>query len=106
MGTLKKDEIFGFEKSESTYWEECAKNAIVNSEGDNNAIDLKNNEFVTEVLDAYVEEKLIKFYNITDKIIVNVCDGVEPSEVEEMLIGALYIAFDADSYYIDIEVVK
>lgn len=105
MADVKKGESFGLRKSESTYWEDFSKK-VVNSEEVNDAINLKSNEFIKDILDAYVEEKLIKFYSVTDKIMVTVCDGVEPSEVEEMLIGALYVAFDADSYYINIEVIK
>jgi hypothetical protein len=69
-------------------------------------IKLKNNEFIKDILDAYIEENLIKSYDITDKIVVTVCDGIKPSDIEEMLSGALYVAFDSESYYINIEVVK
>ena len=37
---------------------------------------------------------------------IDIFEGVEPSDLEEMLIGALYIACEDDSYYIDTEVVK
>ena len=67
---------------------------------------LKESEFIREMLDVYVEEKLIKSYDITDKITVIVCKDIEPVEIEEMISGALYVEYQADSYSIDVEVRK
>lgn len=67
---------------------------------------LKESEFIREMLDVYIEEKLIKSYDITDKITVIVCKDIEPAEIEEMISGALYVEYQADSYSIDVEVRK
>lgn len=67
---------------------------------------LKESEFIREMLEVYKEEKLIDSYDITDKIIVTVCKDIEPAEIEEMISGALYVEYQADSYSIDVEVRK
>jgi len=69
-------------------------------------VDLKESEFIRDMLDAYMEEKLIESYDITDKITATVCKDVEPAEIEEMISGALYVEYQADSYSIDVEVKK
>lgn len=69
-------------------------------------VDLKESKFIRDMLDVYTDEKLIKSYDITDKIIVNVCKGIEPAEIEEMISGALYVEYQADSYSINVEVRK
>ncbi|ALB47792.1 hypothetical protein [Clostridium beijerinckii] len=67
-------------------------------------VDLKESKFIRDMLDVYSDEKLIKSYDITDKIIVNVCKGIDTAEIEEMISGALYVEYQADSYSINVEV--
>lgn len=69
-------------------------------------VDLKESEFIKDMLNIYIEEKLIESYEVTDKITVNVCKDIEPDEIEEMISGALYVEYQADSYSIDVEVKK
>lgn len=69
-------------------------------------VDLKESKFIRDILDVYIDEKLIESYDITDKIIVNVCKDIEPNEIEEMISGALYVEYQADSYSINVEVRK
>jgi hypothetical protein len=67
---------------------------------------LKESKFIRDILDVYIDEKLIESYDITDKIIVNVCKDIEPDEIEEMISGVLYVEYQADSYSINVEVRK
>lgn len=69
-------------------------------------VDLKENKFIRDMLNVYIDENLIESYNIEDKLTVTVCKDIEPAEIEEMISGALYVEFQADSYSINVEVKK